>query len=82
MKLKKYGTVLYCTVRYCTVLYCTVLFRYVMVCLYKLLFSPASTGDEEKDLEIQSKIRSTIYFSCKCYEFFYRRDNILEKIGD
>ncbi|XP_023322153.1 rab5 GDP/GTP exchange factor isoform X2 [Eurytemora carolleeae] len=32
--------------------------RYVMVCLYKLLFSPASTGDEEKDLEIQSKIRS------------------------
>ena len=28
-----------------------------MVSLYKQLFSPASTGDEEKDLEIQAKIR-------------------------
>jgi len=32
--------------------------RYIMVSLYKKLFSPVSTNDEEKDLEIQSKIRS------------------------
>ena len=30
-----------------------------MICLYKQLFSPVSTNDEEKDLEIQSKIRYT-----------------------
>jgi len=32
--------------------------RYVVISLYKQLFSPVSTNDEEKDLEIQSKIRS------------------------
>ena len=30
-----------------------------MISLYKQLFSPVSTNDEEKDLEIQSKIRYT-----------------------
>jgi len=32
--------------------------RYIIISLYKQLFSPVSTNDEEKDLEIQSKIRS------------------------
>ena len=38
------------------------LFRYIMVSLYKKLFSPVSTNDEEKDLEIQSKIRLEIVY--------------------
>ncbi len=38
------------------VIYC--LRRYVMICLYKQLFCPFSTTDEDKDLEIQAKIRS------------------------
>ncbi len=29
-----------------------------MICLYKQLFCPFSTTDEDKDLEIQAKIRS------------------------
>jgi hypothetical protein len=31
--------------------------KYVMMCCYKLLFCPHSTNDEEKDLEIQNRIR-------------------------
>lgn len=31
--------------------------RYLMVCCHKQLFCPFSTTDEEKDLEIQEKIR-------------------------
>jgi len=32
--------------------------RYIMICCYKQLFCPTSTQDEEKDLEIQERIRS------------------------
>ena len=31
--------------------------KYVMMCCYKLLFCPHSTNDEDKDLEIQNRIR-------------------------
>jgi hypothetical protein len=31
--------------------------KYVMLCCYKLLFCPHSTNDEEKDLELQNRIR-------------------------
>ena len=31
--------------------------KYVMMCCYKLLFCPPSTNDEDKDLEIQNRIR-------------------------
>ena len=31
--------------------------KFVMMCCYKLLFCPQSTNDEEKDLELQNRIR-------------------------
>jgi len=31
--------------------------KYAMLCCYKLLFCPHSTNDEEKDLELQNRIR-------------------------
>jgi len=36
---------------------CDLTERYIMVCCYKQLFCPFSTTDEDKDLEIQEKIR-------------------------
>jgi len=36
---------------------CDLTERYIMVCCYKQLFCPFSTSDEDKDLEIQEKIR-------------------------
>jgi len=46
--------------------------RYIMICLYKQLFSPASTTDEEKDLEIQSKIRSLNWVTASHLECPFR----------
>jgi len=37
---------------------CDLTERYIMVCCYKPLFCPFSSEDEEKDLEIQARIRS------------------------
>jgi len=37
---------------------CDLTERYIMVCCYKPLFCPFSTEDEDKDLEIQGRIRS------------------------
>ncbi|GLG94996.1 Rab5 GDP/GTP exchange factor [Gryllus bimaculatus] len=39
--------------------------KYVMTCLYRLLFCPASTNDEEKDLLIQDKIRQLNWVNAK-----------------
>jgi hypothetical protein len=42
--------------------------KYVMICCYKYLFCPASTTDEEKDLEMQNRIRDGIH------QFYYIPD--------
>ena len=36
---------------------CDLTERYIMICCYKQLFCPLTTQDEDKDLEIQDKIR-------------------------
>lgn len=37
--------------------------KYVMICCYKQLFCPTMTTDEEKDLELQNRIRSLNWIS-------------------
>lgn len=39
--------------------------KFSMTCLYRLLFCPPSTNDEEKDLEIQNRIRQLNWVSTK-----------------
>ena len=39
---------------------CDLTERYLMICCYKQLFCPLTTQDEDKDLEIQERIRSVI----------------------
>jgi hypothetical protein len=42
--------------------------KFVMMCCYKLLFCPQSTNDEEKDLELQNRIRfDFVDFSLKLF---------------
>ena len=37
--------------------------KYVMICMYKALFCPPNTDDEDKDLELQNRIRSLNWIS-------------------
>lgn len=39
--------------------------KYTMICLYKVLFCPPSTDDEDKDLELQNRIRSLNWITTK-----------------
>ncbi|XP_075220580.1 rab5 GDP/GTP exchange factor-like [Lycorma delicatula] len=39
--------------------------KYAMTCLYRVLFCPTSTNDEEKDLSIQKRIRQLNWVSAK-----------------
>ena len=39
--------------------------KYVMICCYRNLFCPATTTDEEKDLELQNRIRRLNWISTK-----------------
>ena len=39
--------------------------KYVMICCYRNLFCPATTADEEKDLELQNRIRRLNWISTK-----------------
>ena len=39
--------------------------KYTMICCYKSLFCPVNTTDEEKDLELQNRIRRLNWVSIK-----------------
>jgi hypothetical protein len=48
--------------------------KYITICCYKQLFCPNVTDDEDKDLELQNRIRSlnwisTEHMSCSIDEF-------------
>ena len=48
--------------------------KYIMICCYKQLFCPSITSDEDKDLELQNRIRSlnwmsTEHLNCAIDEF-------------
>ncbi|XP_067008743.2 rab5 GDP/GTP exchange factor [Anabrus simplex] len=42
--------------------------KYIMTCLYRTLFCPAATSDEEKDLAIQNRIRQLSWVNAKHLE--------------
>ncbi len=61
--------------------------KYITVCTYKYLFCPPMTSDEEKDLELQNRIRSlnwisTEHLGCSIDEFSQEvRDLLYEAIN-